>query len=82
MKTLNILLLLIFVNIFNLYSQEIKGKVIDKQTSEAIPGAVVEIPEINKGTVTNDKGFFELKNLPKNVFKLQVKSLGDRKSVV
>lgn len=82
MKTLNILLLLIFVNIFNLYSQEIKGKVIDKQTSEAIPGAVVEIPEINKGTVTNDKGFFELKNLPKNVFKLQVKSLGYKTEIL
>ncbi|MHC1708626.1 MAG: TonB-dependent receptor [Bacteroidales bacterium] len=41
-----------------------------------LPGATVYIPDINKGTITNAKGYYELLNLPSGKIKIQYSFVG------
>ena len=50
----------------------ISGKVLLNETNEAIIGANVYIPELRTGTSTDVNGFYQIKNLPKGEFTLQV----------
>ena len=54
----------------------LKGKVLDKNTKEAIEGASVFISDLKIGTVTNSKGEFNLSNLPVRKVALQVRMFG------
>ncbi len=60
-----------------IYSQNsLKGKINNSETDETIVYANVHLPELEKGTVTNEKGEFELSNLPNGRFNLVVSSIG------
>jgi len=54
----------------------IKGTVKDATSFEALPYVSVYLPEYNKGTQTNEEGFFELNKLPLGEIKIQFSFLG------
>ena len=49
----------------------IEGIVSDASNNEALPGVNVYIPELQKGTITNENGQYELSNIPEGFFKVQ-----------
>ena len=75
MKTiLNCLLLLA---ISSIYSQNtIKGIVKESETEEPITFANVYLPELEKGTITNEKGEFVINNLPSGDHKIIISYIG------
>lgn len=54
----------------------ITGRVIDKETRQPIIGATISIPETKYGARTNAEGLYHIKDLPENVYKLRISSLG------
>lgn len=79
MKQLNIYFLILFVCIGSRsFSQEkftISGTVIEAQTGETLFGVNVLIPALNKGTVTNQYGFYSV-TLPAGEHELVFSSVG------
>ena len=72
-------LILIYISICTstLYSQsKLVGNIYDSKTGESLPGATVFIPELKIGAISNANGVYELRNLPKNKFLVQVSFLG------
>lgn len=73
---------IIFIHIFILCAaftvrgQTLSGTISDNDTGEKLPGAGVYIPDLKTGAVTDAKGHYEIKNLPKSKFLVQVKLLG------
>src|SRR5690554_1371960 len=61
-----------FMLSFSLFSQEIKGKVIDAKTKALIPYAKVGFPSINVYTSTDSAGAFTFDNLPQSHLKIKV----------
>jgi len=57
-------------------AQELKGIIRDKITREALPGAVILIPDLKTGTTSDADGKFHFKNLPSGKFLIQVRMLG------
>lgn len=57
-------------------AQDFKGRVFDKETSEAIPSANVLLVELNKGSATNLNGEFEIKAVPEGEYTLQISFIG------
>ncbi|MFN8255175.1 MAG: TonB-dependent receptor [Bacteroidales bacterium] len=75
MKTI-ILSILMALAIFSSNAQnQIKGKITDNNNI-ALQGVSVFIPELNKGTITNENGLFTLDQLPNGKIKLQASLLG------
>jgi outer membrane cobalamin receptor len=75
------------VNVVNAYSGDnefngkIKGKVIDKLSNHPIEYATITIytttdNSLVTGTITDLDGNFEVKNLPKNIYKVEITFLG------
>lgn len=54
----------------------LSGKTTDKETNEPLPGVHIYIPDLQKGTITNTDGFFEIRNLPQGTFLIKVGYLG------
>jgi len=52
------------------------GKITDKLNAEPLAGATIFIPDLETGTITNENGIYEIKNLPKSKFLIQVKFIG------
>jgi len=50
----------------------LSGKIIDKETSESLPGAHIYIPDLQKGTTTNVNGLFEFNDLPQGTFLIEI----------
>jgi iron complex outermembrane receptor protein len=59
----------------------ISGKITDKGTGEAIPGATIYIPELKTGALADISGAYKIDNLPKTKIIIQVSFLG-YKSIV
>ncbi len=57
-------------------AQDLEGIIRDKITKEALPGAVILIPDLKTGTTSGTDGKFILKNLPPGKFLIQVRMLG------
>ncbi len=72
-----ILLLCLLAGIFAIADAQnsIAGKIND-QENQAMMGASIYIPELNKGTISDLNGNYELKNLPDGKYKLQVSYIG------
>jgi len=70
-------LLLLFIGLYSsVFSQtNVKGKVIDKSTNESLPGATVQVDGTTVGTITNEKGEFEL-TAPKGSQSLIISFIG------
>ena len=78
MKKNIIVYIILFLLIFNTVRSQttITGKITDKLNNEPLAGATIFIPDLETGTITNESGFYEIKNLPKSKFLIQVKFIG------
>ena len=71
-----ILYLLLFV-ITPFYAQHtLKGSVTDKNTNETIVFANVYLPQLEKGTVTDENGEFIIENIPTGTYKIVYSFIG------
>jgi iron complex outermembrane receptor protein len=57
-------------------AQSLSGSITDGATGEKLPGAIIYLPDLKKGTTSDRNGNFELNNLPKGIFLVQVKLIG------
>jgi len=69
-------LLFAFAGLSAFTQNQISGSVKDASTGELLQGANVYIPQIEKGTVTDQKGVFVLKNLPGGTIRLVISLIG------
>ena len=78
-KYLYVVLLMSIVMIFAsaAYAQQftLTGKVLDKATGKALPGASVYLPEIKKGTIANKEGVFSI-NIEAGAHVLEISYVG------
>ena len=75
---LKYLTLLTLFSVYISFSQEkytISGVITEESTNETLIGVNVIFPEINKGTVTNEYGFYSI-TLPEGAYKIQISYLG------
>lgn len=56
--------------------QTLRGKVLDKDTQQPLPGASVIINEIKKGTITSENGTFTFEKLPIGRYSLSISMVG------
>jgi iron complex outermembrane recepter protein len=56
----------------------LSGKITDIKSGETIPGAILYIPDLQKGTTSDEKGNYKLDNLPKAKVLLQISFVGYR----
>ena len=76
MRNIFLVAILIMTTSYSLIAQSIKGKIIDAQTKESIPGVNIYLSEIKKGVVSDKNGDYNLE-LPRNgVYKLQISFIG------
>jgi iron complex outermembrane receptor protein len=75
MKRIFITGVMIFLYIIINAQNKITGRIID-QDSLPLTGASVTIPEINKGTITDRNGHYEINNLPNGKLKIQYTFIG------
>jgi uncharacterized protein YfaS (alpha-2-macroglobulin family) len=54
----------------------LSGKIIAFETGEPIPGATVQIRELDEGIVTNQQGEFEFSNISSGSYTLLIQSVG------
>ncbi len=77
-KYILISFLLTLITQYSLYSQEkftLSGTISEQSSNETLIGVNVIFPEIGKGAVTNEYGFFSI-TLPQGTYKLQVSYVG------
>lgn len=78
MNKLSIFFLAILSLLFshNLYSQSIKGKVIDASNSDPLIGATVKIPDIKKGALTDSEGYYTIDDLKPGNYTIEISYIG------
>jgi len=76
MKTIIILIFTIAVSQFAIAQTTLKGKITGNTTHEKLVGASVYVPELNKGTSTNENGEYSITGFSKGDFKIQVSYMG------
>jgi iron complex outermembrane receptor protein len=54
----------------------LKGRITDKNNNQQLVGAQIYIPELQKGSISDDKGNYQIKNLPTGRFSIQVSYVG------
>jgi len=74
-NTLIFILLLSITSIINAQNS-IGGTVTDATTNNKIPYATIYLPQLEKGTSTNEDGTFILESLPQGTYKIVVSSIG------
>jgi iron complex outermembrane receptor protein len=68
---------LLLLSISSISAQNtITGIVIDKSTNESIIFANIYLPDLEKGTTTDDNGIFKIENLPSGTYKIIVSFIG------
>jgi len=76
-RFLKILIVILIWN-HHIHAQEkftISGTITEAKSNETLIGVNILFPEIGKGVVTNEYGFYSI-TLPKNSYKLQVSYVG------
>ena len=61
---------------------QIEGFVTDEASGSYLEGAVVKIPELNKQTNTNRRGYFEIKDVEPGLYAVEVIYVGAEKKIV
>lgn len=80
MKSIFLYTILLFMS-FNLFAKSISldGRVIDAQTKETLPGALITIPDLKISVVSDGSGQFNFTNIPfKGRFLVEVRYIGYR----
>ncbi|MCL6295939.1 TonB-dependent receptor [Jejuia spongiicola] len=68
---------LLLIAVTSLYSQNtIKGTVIDADTKQGLALVNIYLTDIEKGTYTNEQGFFSIENLPSGTYNIVVSIIG------
>ncbi len=62
-------------------NNKLNGKITDQDYGLALPGVSIFIPELQKGTVSDDNGFYQLENLPDGKITVQFSSIGYESSI-
>ncbi len=75
-KQYYIIIALLFSSVFSFSQGTISGKIIDNSNNQSMVGVTVYIPELQKGTFTDNKGNFKLDELPQGQFNIQFSYLG------
>lgn len=57
-------------------AQVLSGTVFSAEDKQTLPGASVYFPDLKTGAITDQNGHYEIKNLPRSKFVVQVKSIG------
>jgi len=81
MKKTFIISVLVFLYLISNAQHKITGNITD-QNSRPLVGATIFIPEINKGTYTNENGNYELKNIPQGKFKIVFSYIGFAEQII
>ncbi|PYF75972.1 TonB-dependent receptor [Pedobacter nutrimenti] len=82
MKKIQLLLAVLLYTLFSASTfaaelSQVKGKVIDSQTKQPLPGATISVPDLRIAAVTNENGEFMLKNVPAHGhFLVQIRYVG------
>lgn len=66
----------LFIFLFSLKcvsQNSLSGKVVEKETNEALPQAIISLPDLKKSTLTDKEGKYKIENLPKGKFVVLVK---------
>jgi iron complex outermembrane receptor protein len=71
-----ILFIAVFLSVYIYKAQTLTGFIRTKASKEALPGAVIFLPDLKSGTSSKEDGSFELKNLPKIRTIIQIKLIG------
>jgi len=61
---------------YNLIAQTLKGRLLDNQNKEPIVGASVFFANTSIGTISDEKGGFEIKKIPQNSVELVISLIG------
>lgn len=75
MKRIFLVCIIIIIHHVTHAQNKITGKITD-QNNLTLPGAAVFVPDLNKGTISNIDGIYELLNLPNGKVKIQVSFIG------
>ena len=75
MKKALIILIMILIYIGSSAQNNLTGKVLDQDNSPLI-GALIFVPEINKTTISDERGDFEISDLPNGKFRIQFSYIG------
>ncbi|WP_316837497.1 TonB-dependent receptor [Pedobacter nutrimenti] len=82
MKKIQLLLAVLLYTLFTTAAfavelTQFQGKVIDADTKQPLPGAMITIPDLRVSAVTNESGAFILKNIPAHGhFLIQIRYVG------
>ncbi|TXE10929.1 TonB-dependent receptor [Gelidibacter salicanalis] len=69
--------LLLFLAIPTVYAQNtLKGNVVDKNTNEPLIFANVYVPQLEKGTTSDEAGNYSMPNIPNGTYKVIVSTIG------
>lgn len=75
-RALLLLMLLLGADTLVARATELKGRVIERTSGEAVPQAVVELPKLGLWAVADERGVFQLDGVPAGKHFLAVTSLG------
>lgn len=82
-KKLSLIIILIFQMSLLSFSQNLlKGIVKDSDTKDILPGTVIYIPEIHKGTISDKNGNFMLENLQTGDFEIIISLIGYENKII
>ncbi len=81
MRKILYILSLLIVNQYIISQTSISGTITDKNTGEKLPGVNIYIPELQKGTISNKNGFYQINRLPSGTFKIQFSFVGYSKVI-
>lgn len=77
MKTNYFIILLIIIGSLKITAQQsIKGYIKSSENNEPLAGVVAYIPNINKATLSDAKGYFEFNNIRQGTYLIEFKLLG------
>lgn len=60
----------------------ISGTLYDAETKEALPGVNVYISDLQKGTISDNNGYYQLNNLPDGLFKIVYSFIGYATNII
>ncbi|NLR80397.1 TonB-dependent receptor [Chitinophaga eiseniae] len=60
----------------------IRGRIVDFETATPLPGATVKLEGTTLGTITDNKGYYRIDNVPANTYTLQVSFVGYQRSTL
>ncbi|MBI1342858.1 MAG: TonB-dependent receptor [Terrimonas sp.] len=80
MRTKFILLSIVgFFTVFHLHAQQrasVSGRIIDAKTGLGLSGTSVYLPDLRRGTTADEKGGYQLQNIPEGRYLIEVSHLG------